>query len=700
MISSLTKGHGLLYGADYNPDQWIDHPEVLEEDIRLMQRVGATSASVGIFAWTALEPEEGRFDFHWLDTTFDRFAKAGLLIFLATPSGSKPIWMSEKYPEIRRVGRDGLREPSGGRHNHCPSSPIYRERVAKINRELAARYGRHPSLALWHIGNELSGECHCDLCRGAFHGWLKERYKSLDILNQAWWTAFWNHSFTAWEQIPTFDESIDGLTLDWRRFVSEQHESFLDVEMSPLRELTPEIPCTTNYMGTNMTTDYWRWSAKLDLISNDLYPLHDDREESWRVSVNTDFIHSLMRGMADGRPWMLMECSPSSVNWSKVNKLKRPSVHFQETMQAVANGADAIHYFQWRKSRGGYEKYHGAVVDHAGGPGTRVFEECEAVGAELKALEALAGHAPDGSPVALVYDWESRWALEASAGPKAPASGYPFAQDRYSEACLENFQALRTAGIEVDLIPLWGDFSKYSVVVTPALYALSEGDAARLKQFTESGGVWVATYLTGYVDRTNRCWRGGFPGPNLRGVFGIWNEEIDNLFDDERVLAEGGVLGESGKSTVSDILEHLHAEGARCLAKVATDFYSEAPLITENTVGAGLALYVGGRLNEKGLEGFYRDLVTRLGLPFVDLPKGVYSKKRKSTEGTVEFIFNYFRTPVAVDLGTRTFRRPSDGQLCSGQITLAPYETLISQNTTESEGEAFNDATLTPANHE
>lgn len=188
-------GH-ILYGADYNPDQWLKEPEVLEEDIRLMQRIGVTSASVGIFAWTAIEPEEGVFEFEWLDALMNRFERAGLKAFLATPSASKTMWLSEKYPEIRRVGKNGQREPSGGRHNHCLTSPVYRERVNRVNRKLAVRYADHPALALWHIGNELSGECHCDLCRRAFHDWLKKRYVTLDAINDAWWTAFWNHTYS------------------------------------------------------------------------------------------------------------------------------------------------------------------------------------------------------------------------------------------------------------------------------------------------------------------------------------------------------------------------------------------------------------------------------------------------------------------------------------------------------------------------
>lgn len=663
---------GVLYGADYNPDQWLHEEAILQQDVALMRQVHATSASVGIFSWTALEPAPGVYTFDWLDATMERFAKAGLSVFLATPSGSKPMWLSELHPEVRRVGRDGRREPSGGRHNHCPTSPVYREAVRRINRELALRYGKHPALSLWHVGNEFSGECHCSLCKTAFHDWLKHRYGSLDQLNQVWWTAFWNHTFTAWSQIPTFDPSIDGLGLDWLRFVNAQHVSFLENEMAPLRELSANIPCTTNFMGTNRGTDYWRWSRSLDCISNDIYPLHDDREDAWRKSLGADFTHSLMRGMAGGHPWIMMECSPSSVNWGKVNKLKRPGVHLQEILQAVANGADVVHYFQWRKSRGGHEKFHGAVIDHEGGTDSRVFRECAAVGKVLQSLASVVGLPPKPAEVAIIYDWEARWALDLSAGPKKSACG-----DRYNEACTEHFRALRCAGVEVDLIPVDADFSAYRVVVTPALYSFTSDTARRLTEFVAAGGTWVATYLTGYVDEFNRCWRGGFPGPCLREVFGLWNEETDYLFDQEKVRIHGSVFGPEGRTEATDVVERLHAEGAETLATVESEFYAGSPVLLRNSWGLGHTYYVGARLAEEGTVAFYEHLAATLDLPRLVLPRGVIRKTRVGADGPVEFVFNYTRHSVVVDLGDATFVRASDGHACRGKITLKPYDSLL-----------------------
>lgn len=665
----------ILYGADYNPDQWLEHPEVLEEDIRLMHRAGVTSASIGIFSWAMLEPEPGVFRFEWMDEVMDRFAAEGLKVFLATPSGSMPMWMAHASPEVRRMDAEGKRIPAGGRHNHCPTSPIYRDAVLRINTALVLRYGNHAALALWHIGNEFSGECHCELCQKAFRDWLRNRYGDLDALNEAWWTRFWNHSFTEWTQIPSCDKSIDGLAVDWRRFMNDQHVSFLQHEMQPLRDHSPEIPCTTNFMGTNPSTNYWKWAKELDVISNDCYPLPEDRADSWRKSLSSDFTHSLMRGLARGKPWILMECSPSTVNWSRVNKLKRSGVHLQEVLQAVANGADVIHYFQWRKGLGGFEKFHGAVVDHEGSSYSRVFQECAQVGAILQKLAGVAGQKADPAPVGLVVDWESRWALAASAGPKKIPNG-----DLVSRSCVENFRALRSAGVEVDVISIEDDFSPYAMLVTPALYMMSTSTARKCREYVREGGHWVATYLTGWVDESNRCWRGGFPGPGLRDFFGLWNEELDCLPDDESLVVKGKGWFDGGGAKVTDLMERVHAEGAEVLARVEGGFHADSPFILGRQQERGRATYIAGRLEEEGLISVYRSLAERQGLACLTLPKGVVCKTRRTDRGTVSFLFNYTRDPVPLDLtevGDAGMVRLADGKRVSGIVELAPYDCLF-----------------------
>ena len=315
----------------------------------------------------SLEPREGEFDLGWLDTIMDKLADNGAFAILATPSGSKPVWLSEAYPETCRVNAQGLREPHGGRNNHCRTSPIYRKKCRIINAELASRYKDHPALIVWHVSNEYNGGgCHCSLCYEAFRNWLKKRYHdNIDELNHAWWTIFWSHRFTDWSQIRPVDNSIHGLMLDWQRFNTEHTIDFFKAEIEPLRQFTPTVPVTTNFMGFSTTLDYWKFAREVDVVSWDSYPDYHDRPDDWLAAVATSLAHDMNRSFKQ-KPFMLMECSPSVQNWKPVNKLKRPGLHVVEALQAIAHGSDTVQYFQWRKSRGGCEKFHGAVVDQIG----------------------------------------------------------------------------------------------------------------------------------------------------------------------------------------------------------------------------------------------------------------------------------------------------------------------------------------------
>ena len=320
----------ILHGGDYNPDQWRATKEIWLEDMRLARLARINTLSVGIFAWAALEPEEGRFDFSWLDEVMDLMAENGIAAVLATPSGARPAWLSRKYPEVLRVNEDRRRILHGVRHNHCYTSPVYREKVKNINTKLAERYKDHPALAVWHISNEYGGECHCELCQEAFRKWLKKRYGSLDALNAAWWTAFWSHTYTDWSQIESpssiGEVSVHGLTLDWKRFVTEQTADFMKAEMEPLRRLTPNVPCTANMMGLYDGLNYYRLSEEMDIASWDNYPIWRSDESDADTALLTSMVHDMNRRLkrwsaihADGKQpvcYELAACRQAEKAWS------------------------------------------------------------------------------------------------------------------------------------------------------------------------------------------------------------------------------------------------------------------------------------------------------------------------------------------------------------------------------------------------
>ena len=671
----------VLHGADWNPDQWLHEPGVIEEDFRLMAKTGCNTFSVGIFAWATLEPEEGRFELAWLDDIMNRLAAHGFYAFLATPSGAKPRWMSEKYPEVRRINRAGQREPHGSRHNHCFSSPIYRDKVRIINTKLADRYKGHKALAGWHISNEYSGACFCDHCLGAFRAWLKTRYASLDSINRAWWTSFWSQTFQSWDQIDPRDSPVDGLNLDWDRFVTHQTVDFMKGEVAPLKAATPDLPVTTNMMSTFVGLDYWRFTGVCDRMSWDAYPtLHG--EDSWRQAVPLSFHHDLYRTMKGGLPFMLMESTPSNTNWQQTPQLKKPGQHRQEMLLAIGHGADTTMYFQWRKSLGAAEKMHGAVVDHGEAERTRVFQDISAHGAFLKHLDGVVGTTVRPE-VGLIYDWEVRWAIMYTQGPRQQASRAPYDRE-YLQACQDHYRPFWKLGVPVDIIESLSAFDRYKVIVAPMLFMLKPGVVDRLDAFVKGGGTLVLTYLSGIVNETELVQRGGWPGGGLRKMAGIWSEEIDSLYPDapQRIVpAPGGRLGLTGEHPVRDYCERVHPEGATVLATYKNDFYAGMPALTVNSYGTGHVYYLATRpAADAFLDGFTRSLVAQTKLSRcldVELPEGVTVQKRAGGGRIFYFLHNFRRESQVVDLGTLRLKQVGDGGVLTGRTTLAPFASFV-----------------------
>ena len=632
----------LLHGADYNPEQWENYPGIIDQDIAMMQQAKCNVMSVGIFSWAKLEPREGEYDFAWLDNIIEKLYAAGIHIFLATPSGARPAWMSQKYPEVLRVGRNRVPALHGGRHNHCMSSPVYRAKTLKINGLLAERYSHHPAVLGWHISNEYGGECHCDLCQARFRDWLKARYKTLDALNHAWWSTFWSHTYTDWSQIaspaPQGEVSIHGLNLDWRRFNTAQVTDFCRHEVAPLKAANAELPVTTNFMEYFYDYDYWQLAKAIDFISWDSYPMWHREKDETALACYTAMYHDMMRSLKGGKPFVLMESTPSTTNWQPTSKLKKPGMHILSSMQAVAHGADSVQYFQWRKSRGSVEKFHGAVIDHVGHLDTRVGREVTRLGEMLARLSGVVGCRTEAR-VAIVFDQQNRWALDDAEGPRNMGM-------EYEKTVNEHYRPFWEKGIAVVVIDADGDLSQYALVVAPMLYMVREGFAGRAEAFVANGGHLVTTYWTGVVDETDLCHLGGFPGP-LRKLLGIWAEEIDCLGEGERNLVQGlagNAAGLQGPYQVRHLCELIHAESAQVLATYRDDFYAGRPAVTVNRVGKGKAWHVASRNDLPFQRDFFAGIINELALPRAiesELPPGVVATARTDGETSWVFVQNY-----------------------------------------------------------
>ena len=661
-----------IHGADYYPEQWLSAPDILTEDIRLMKLAHINTVTLGVFAWAALEPEEGVWDFGWLDKVMDNLYENGIQVILATPSGARPAWLAEKYPEVLRVRPDRTRNLYGMRMNHCYTSAVYRQLVTEIDERLAERYGKHPAVIAWHISNEYHGECHCPLCQEAFRDFLKKKYGSLAELNQAWWTGFWSKKYTSWEQIespsPIGEQAVQGLELDWKRFVTAQTVEFMNMEIRAVRKYSSEIPVTTNMIGSFLEVDYHRMAEHLDFASTDCYPEWgrlSDRETAIQAGFEYDVIRSLKR-----EPFWLMETTPSMTNWAEVGKPKAPGLHIPACLQAVAHGANTVQYFQWRKSRGAYEKFHGAVVGHCGHENTRVFREVAQLGKQLeKAAELLETNVK--AQVAILYDWNNRWAIEGSKGPR---------RDKlHEEIVREQYAAFRELGVDVDIIEEGQSLERYRLVAAPMLYLVKKGMAERLTDFVKNGGCLIITFFSGIVDENDLCFLGGFPGP-LKELAGIWVEETNFLYPEEKIgFQQVKGLEAEDQNTVwkcRDYCELIHPLTAEVQAVYTDSWYQGMPALTSHVLGKGQTWYLAARPEKVFLRTFYQKRLEEAGVRcYPQLPKEVTLSVRENDSHRYLFFINWSENPQEVE-----FPEGEDiltGESCSGKRQMTPLEVRI-----------------------
>lgn len=666
----------LLHGGDYNPDQWLDYPDILKDDLRLMKLANVNTMTVGIFAWSALEPTEGNYNFEWLDKIIDDVYNQGGRVILATPSGARPAWMSEKYPEVLRTNDRREKMLHGGRHNHCFSSPIYREKTQKMNYKLAERYGNHPALIMWHVSNEYSGDCHCELCQENFRDWLKNKYKTIENVNKAWWGPFWSHTYTDWSQIESpssiGENAVHGLNLDWKRFVTDQTIDFYENEAKPLRELTPNVPITTNFMADTddlipfQSLNYDKFSKHVDILSWDCYPAwHNDWETTKDLATKVGFINDLYRSLKQ-QPFLIMECTPSGVNWHNVNKAKRPGMHTLASMQLLAHGSDSVLYFQWRKSRGSSEKFHGAVVDHDNSEENRVFKEVSQVGEILDKIKEIKGSMKQ-SKVAIIYDWENDWALK-------DAQGFGKESRRYPQTLQSHYKYFWNKNISVDVVTPQQDLSKYSLVVAPMMYMMTEETMDRFRDYVKNGGVLVGSYLSGLVNETDLTYLGGWP-KTLQEIYGIDVKEIDTLYPKDRNSIKFG----NESFEVVDYCTIIEAKEAEVLAKYEEDFYKNTPAITKNNLEKGKAYFIGARTNQDFLSKFYDKIVKDLDINEVEdfiSEGGISIQIRENEDAKYYFVMNFTEEEKNIEI-KGSYLNLISGKMMERLNLMKPYDVYV-----------------------
>ena len=626
---------GLAYGGDYNPEQWP--LDVQLEDVALMREAGVNLLSVAIFSWAMLEPREGEYDFGWLDAVLDRLHEAGIRVALATATASPPPWLTRYHPEILPQLADGTVLGQGGRQAYAVSSPVFRDYALRMTRVMAERYGTHPAVALWHVDNELG--CHVphdysDHAAAAFRRWLEARYGSVAALNAAWGTAFWSQRYDSFDEVlpPRKAPSYANPTqqLDFARFSSDELLVHYRALRDVLREVTPDIPTTTNLMMSTRTKwmDYFSWSGDLDVIANDHYVDAADPEGHVELAFSAD----LSRGVAGREPWMLMENSTSAVNWQPRNRTKGPGEMIRNCMSHLARGADAVMFFQWRQSAAGAEKFHSAMVPHAG-TDTDVWRNTVALGDALRAIAPVKGSRVRAD-VALVFDYPSWWGAELDSHPTQDVA--------YPDQVMAWYRQLWHRGVTTDVVPAGADLSGYRLVIVPTLYTVDDTAAARVAEAADAGATVMITYFSGIVDEHDRVRLGGYPGA-FRELLGVLTEEFYALQAEERLTLDDG--------TTADLWsEKIHLRGAVVVRTFTDGALAGWPAVTRHEVGAGGAWYCGTRLSDEAASRLTDSLLAEAGVaPAADsLPGGVEAVRRHGADGSFLFLINHTSADVVV----------------------------------------------------
>lgn len=657
----------ILFGGDYNPEQWPE--EVWAEDMRLMREAGVNLVSIGIFAWSKLQPSEDRYDFEWLDRLMGLLAENGIYADLATATATPPPWMS-RYPDLAAVDADGRSYSHGSRQHYSPASPTYRRFAAALVHKLAKRYAGHPALALWHINNEYAchvAECHSEAATKAFRVWLKRRYGDLEGLNAAWNAPFWSQIYHDWEEVltprrvPTFGNPTQ--VLDFRRFSHESILGLCRMEAEILRKVTPEIPVTTNLMGVFKPLDYWEWAEAIDFVSWDTYPDFLPGEDPRQAAAEG---HDLMRSLKPDRPFVLMEHVTSHVHWRPINPTKRPGMIRLYGMQTVARGGEGVMFFQWRQSLAGAEKFHGSIIQHGVPPGEgRVFREVCELGGALKKLQPVMGSSLRAE-VAIVMDWANWWALEESGKPRS----FDYA------ATLSAFHRyFHTRNLAVDFVPPTGDLSRFQLVVAPLLYLLGTDGAENLCGYVRSGGRLLSSYFSGIVDSRDHVIPGGYPA-RLRDCLGLWVEEWYALGPGER--ASVALTGSGEILPAVDWTEVIHLESAEVLASFREGPLAGRAALARNTFGQGSACYLGAAFEATELAKIL-DLVCA-DLPLrspIDVPPGVEVTVREAEGRRFLFLLNHTEKGVEIPLGGYAGRELLSESQLSSVCSLAPFGVAV-----------------------
>lgn len=657
------------FGVDYYPEHW---PESRwETDAQMMQEAGFNVVRLAEFAWAKMEPEDGIFDFSWLDRAISILAARGIRIVLGTPSAAPPPWLWAKIPDIALVDEFGHAREYGSRREYSPTNAAYREYAVRIARKMGEHYCDNPHVIGWQIDNEFGDRCYAPGTRLAFQQWLKQRYQSLDALNDCWGTVFWSHIYTDWSQIPVPVRRVHGqhspsLQLDYFRFMSDVYVDFQQLQVDTLREICPpEQFITHNFMGFNYPRiNYFDLARTLDVVVWDSYPRGFWITTPHIAPAPLALGHATMRGLKKQNFWV-MEQQSGQGSWDILPPTPRPGEIALWAYQAVAHGADGIVFFRWRTARFGTEQFWHGILDHDG-RGRRRYDEIKQMGQDIARIGDLIAGSEVRARTAIVLSYDSRFAFQIQ------QNNPDFSYERH---LTDYFSALHDANIPVDIISIDDDFAGYDLVIVPALYVTEDETVKRLETFVERGGTVIVTARSGVKDRTNLVVDLPLPG-QLASLCGVEVKEYDSLLSGERRKVRFSSTSSGSAAVWCDILE---ATSADILARYDEDFYSGEPVVTVNSVSAGKAIYVG----TIGDKDFVRTVVGHAlrfsGVsPLLDTPPLVEVAARWKGDSRLLFVLNHSDTDQEISLDVPSVDLIGQNEQ-HGKVTLKSKQVMVLQ---------------------
>lgn len=674
------KWDNISLGTCYYPEHWDE--TLWRSDLKRMKENGIFTVRIAEFAWSKIEKQEGEFDFNFFDGFLDLAEEEGIKVIFGTPTATPPAWLTEKYPEVLNCKKSGEKYYHGMRRQCNYNSEVYRKLSARIVENIAEHYGKRPCIVGWQIDNELNWELdvfYTESDTRAFREFLKTKYKTLDALNEAWGTVFWNQTYTSWEEIyvprdAVFNGVNPHLELDYIRFVSDSAIRFCRMQSEIIKKYKkPEDFVTTNGLFGNLD-NHTLTNDCLDVFTYDSYPNMAYQLESYPRNSKTLNDRKWSRNLSEIRSisphFGIMEQQSGANGWNSSMETTAPKpgqIHLW-AMQSIAHGADFVNFFRWRTATFGTEMYWHGILDQDNRD-NRKLRELNRIWKMTESISEVTG-AEYKAAFGLVKDYSNIWDSQIDV--------WHGRLEKASE--IEVFVASQMNHTPMDFVYLLEDTAveeliKYPVLIYPHLYIINEKKVKLLEEYVRNGGCLILGAQTGKKNEDGKCVM--LPIPGLMASLTQTSVEESTFIgkQDEPVTMDWDKL-EIETGIFNDVLTTVGPD-TKVLARYKKSYYEGSPALVETVLGKGKVLHFGGTFTRNNV----KTLLEYAGIlaPFSDLiqlPEECEIAVREKEERTYIFVLNYSDRPQDIVLCS-TMTDMSSSEVSKGKVILKPYETKV-----------------------